>query len=236
MTFQRKTAFFVICIHAILLLFSRQSTSSKKEKKPRLIVETIRLKPKESITQTTVQKAAAPPQKAAVKPCQEKKEKPPPTQAKKKEAAPAKKNTPAKKNAEYAKLIHELEKQLDKIEKGGQKNISHTPTINVPSKISSLQIDRADHSVADEKDLLYNEMLATFLHQAIVLPEYGEVKLKIDIDEEGRVSQVKVIESQSKVNQRYLEKILPSLRFPRPPHHLSKTKKQSYVLTFCNEL
>ena len=72
--------------------------------------------------------------------------------------------------------------------------------------------------------------LAGFLHDALHLPEYGEVKMEITVRPDGSVASVKVLEAQSSKNKSYLEKSLPLLLLPTYDKNM-----RTFVLTFCNE-
>jgi hypothetical protein len=75
------------------------------------------------------------------------------------------------------------------------------------------------------------ETLASFLHGALNLPEFGEVKIALTLRNDGSVEKVVVLFAESKKNRAYLEDHLPKLQFP-----LKLEKGKTFTLTFCNEL
>ncbi len=60
----------------------------------------------------------------------------------------------------------------------------------------------------------YGEALIVFFQNSLDLPEYGEVKLSIEIDAAGHITLVDVLEGKSKENEEFLKKQLPELVCP----------------------
>jgi hypothetical protein len=77
--------------------------------------------------------------------------------------------------------------------------------------------------------LSFEEQLVSYLHEALHLPELGEVKIELTLQKNGTVEKMVVLHAESLKNKTYLEKNLPLLRFP----YLEK--KETLVFTFCNE-
>ncbi len=148
--------------------------------------ETVKASPKKTTSAPAAAPAKTPsPQKA-----------PPPkntatvavTQPSKKPAAP-KKAEPVPQH-----LLEELEASLTKIESKPNK-FSGKKSADVPKFGHSLQIDRLDN--LDSKETEYQMELVSFLHEALHLPEFGEVKMEITVRPDGSVASVKVLEAQS---------------------------------------
>jgi outer membrane biosynthesis protein TonB len=252
----------IIAIHLfflLLLLISPSFAIRKKEHKP-LIVKTIT--PKVPARAAAVEKKSPGPkssapaaQKTAPKtPAPAKKETPAPkttaqkkTPSEKKEPAvaekklskskqpppPAKKNPPQQNRAKISdSLLKELEDSIAKIEnkKPVSKAISPGKALApIPLQIDLLSSDHEDAS-AD-----YSDLLVGYLHQSLSLPDYGEVKIQLSLRQDGSVSKVIVLKTQSEKNKRYLESSLPKLNFPRFEGTYSNKKECTFILTFCNE-
>lgn len=60
----------------------------------------------------------------------------------------------------------------------------------------------------------YPEKLAERLQEKVLLQEPYPVKLELVIHPNGSVLQIKILDSKSKKNERYLKKTLPQLLFP----------------------
>lgn len=131
-------------------------------------------------------------------------------------------------------LLQELEESIAKIEqkadtKGKPEKRQHISPL-------ALQIDTASLDQTNSEEGSYIEMLVGHLHQALQLPEYGEVKIQLSLRQDGSVVKIAVLQAQSKKNKRYLEENLPHLRFPRLEGSLASQKEASFILTFVNEM
>jgi outer membrane biosynthesis protein TonB len=78
--------------------------------------------------------------------------------------------------------------------------------------------------------------IISYLHHALRLPDYGEVKVSITIRPDGTVAKVVVLKAESANNKAYLERELPSLVFPRDVQRLSGDRERVFVVVFCNEV
>jgi outer membrane biosynthesis protein TonB len=126
-------------------------------------------------------------------------------------------------------LLQQLEESLAKIEsspaKSQRKKALHTlPTITLAT--SEEQIG----------DTGFQESIAAYLHQALSLPEHGEVKIELTLRSNGTVAKVIVLRSESEKNKKYLETNLPALQFPVLDGMFSNKKQQTFILTFCSEI
>lgn len=81
----------------------------------------------------------------------------------------------------------------------------------------------------------YIGILVGHLHQLLVLPEYGEVKIRLSLRQDGSVVKLAVLNAQSKENRRYLETTLPHMRFPKLNGAYTNQKECDFILTFLNE-
>ncbi len=135
-------------------------------------------------------------------------------------------------------LIRELEESIAKIENKSDKGTaSRRAPISSKATLAPivLQIDMTDassYSDAGEGD--YTDLLVSHLHQHLSLPEFGEVKIQLSLQQDGTVGKIVVLKAESEKNKKYLESNLPRLRFPRFEGTYAKKKESTFILTFCN--
>ena len=72
-----------------------------------------------------------------------------------------------------------------------------------------------------------------FLHSALDLPDFGEVKMQITVQKDGRVVKVVVLKAESEKNKGYLETHLRQMKLPPLS---GSTHEETFTITFCNEL
>jgi len=58
------------------------------------------------------------------------------------------------------------------------------------------------------------EQIASMLQNALELPEFGEVKIKLQIGRLGTLDNIEILEARSQKNAEFLKKRLPELGFP----------------------
>ena len=168
---------------------------------------------------------SAPKKEPVKKPAPAKKTAPPPPP---KKVMKAKAPPPSESPKIPKKLLQDLEESIAKIE---GKHISKTPSqkkVDVPLPIESEE--------TSDVDLTFHEIIVSYLHEALNLPEHGEVKIELTLRQDGSVAKLIVLKSESEKNKSYLEKSLPSLKFPILDGMFSNKTQQTFILTFCNEL
>jgi outer membrane biosynthesis protein TonB len=121
-------------------------------------------------------------------------------------------------------LLQELEAAFTKIEAKGDKH----KKVTAPPKILPLQIDAAPDDSAD-----YVSLLTEHLHAALHLPDFGEVKIELTLQQDGRVAKLKVLKAESEQNKKYLEARLLHMKLPALT---GKKEEHTFTLTFCNQL
>jgi outer membrane biosynthesis protein TonB len=173
--------------------------------------------------------------------------------SKAKEAAKQK----AKENQELSKMMNSLQRSLSKLEEANLESFKGQKKINVngnvgksgnkdrgeikglnkmPSLIQNLEIDaEIEGDVGDFFDNGYQARLISELKNELKLPDVGEVKAKISIGCEGKISDVEIIYSRSKKNERYLKNTLPCLNFPWFNAFVSASEKKQFSIVFRNE-
>lgn len=148
----------------------------------------------------------------------------------------AKLKAPSVKNPEIPKeLLDELEERIAKIEHKRDK-ISAPVDLSIPKTINK-SLPLAEDDLASDQNLdqafdNYSAYLISHLQQHLQLPDFGEVKVEIVLRPDGSVEKCSVIEAASEKNKKYLEKRLPTLRFPNQGVRIKRP--QVFVLTFCN--
>ncbi|MBS0615157.1 MAG: hypothetical protein JSR58_01225 [Verrucomicrobia bacterium] len=232
---QRKITSAVILIHLFVIMTFLFTPERKAAKPHHVAVRTHLSQPKTPIKTGSVAKAGA-------KPASPKKN-PPKAAAKPKNNASvaAKKKTPKKMVAVDAEKKARPKKspppKVEEPEEIAQTEIAPKPQkrysgpqLDIPAPIGALEIDQksSDHFFAVEGPA---DEFISFLHSALHLPDFGEVKIELTLGEKGVVDKVVVLKSESAKNKAYLEKELPLLKFPNVD-----TKSRTLILTFCNEI
>ncbi|MEX0961949.1 MAG: hypothetical protein WDZ28_03735 [Simkaniaceae bacterium] len=136
---------------------------------------------------------------------------------------PVLKKKPSPKRKEAQKLMASIEKSLQTIE---AKNEMATSPIDLPQKITTLQIDQTP-----KKELNYSERLLGYLQSTLILPEIGDVKVKITINKRGGLENLEILSSESQKNENYLKEALSRENFPS----MIQKKSKSFILTFCHK-
>ena len=102
------------------------------------------------------------------------------------------------------------------------------PELQLPQIIQPKQ---APPAVADPN---YGEYLIAYLQNALDLPEYGDVKAKIEIDRFGQLVKCEILEAKNKKNAEFLKNRLPDLAFPCLNEFGIFDTTQSFTITFRN--
>ena len=141
-----------------------------------------------------------------------------------KEKAAVKKTAPEKAApsqetlAESERALADLAESLKKISEPEETNSARTALV-LPPVLSQNPLKIApkiETSESFETDLApsYEQFLIAYLQTVLDLPEYGEVKIEIEIDRFGNLLRCAVLESRSAKNGEFLKKRLPELSFP----------------------
>lgn len=126
-------------------------------------------------------------------------------------------------------ILKELKDSLKKIEQATSPEQQNLLTF--PKNIQSLQVDQIEESETSDYFLL----LAQSLKEELELPEYGDVKLELTVHNNGRVLKIRVLQTASEINRRYLELNLPKVIFPPFSADFKNEREHTFTLTFCNE-
>jgi outer membrane biosynthesis protein TonB len=130
------------------------------------------------------------------------------------------KPAPVHKPVQEELLLQEIAESLETL---SAETMRTRTALTVPSKVQS-KAEIAPTSL----DPTYGELLIAYLQNELDLPEYGEVKAKIEIDRFGRLIDCQILEAKSAKNAEFLKNRLPELAFPC----LNDT--QSFTITFRN--
>ncbi len=247
----RKICSIVVAAHLLLLCLMAFAVNFKgKKQKKALVVKSIVQNvqptilalptPVKSSSPASKPSAVSPPSPSPPRQLAESKPKKTTLPAPKKEAKKGssaileKKATAQKKPAstETMKLLKELEQSLTRIEKPASSAApsSARSTLQRPLlKIDSLAL------FGEKGDEEYEAALIATLHEELSLPEFGEVKIKLTLQNNGRFVKMEIVGAKNAKNQRYLEEELPRMHFPRFSGALVSRKESAFLITFCNK-
>lgn len=203
-----KIFLWVLIVHVCLTLIN-EPKNEEKEKKHKIIVKNVILQPKKLETKELPKEVEA--KKTKEKICTPKVVSKKPAKKNRLKKKEVKRKAPTKNRKKPdKKLLDALDAQINNLD------VSHSfetkTTLDIPS-LQTLKIDTAPENVTsfneDQKNLL-----ATFFKEKLLLPEFGEVKIKFSIDHKGKVQEFEILESKSEKNRKYLKNTLPELDFP----------------------
>ncbi|HSX11823.1 MAG TPA: hypothetical protein VLF94_08925 [Chlamydiales bacterium] len=216
----KQIALVVFACHflAIFALLCHHLATSRLRPPRPMVVRTLAAQPPPRAPIATPKVTpSAPAKKATPKPAVAK-----PAPAKAKTGIATTKPAPKTKAAPAAEenLLQEIAQSLETL---STETARSRPSITLPSKIAS----KAEIAPL-EVDPTYGEIVIAYLQNELDLPEYGEVRAKIEIDSFGRLTQCQILEAKSTKNGEFLKARLPELTFP---HH---NERQSFTVTFRN--
>ncbi|MDB6081909.1 MAG: tolA [Chlamydiia bacterium] len=113
-----------------------------------------------------------------------------------------------------------------------------------PSKIASLASascvaitsEPTDGSRLTGQERSYEGELVSRLKLSLRLPDYGEVKIKLTLSRQGKVTKVTVISAKSARNKEYVQKMLPSISFPRFGSSFEGKEEHTFQLSLSNDV
>lgn len=167
---------------------------------------------KRLVTKTPLSPASPAPEKKSI-------------QQAKKETLRARKGKPA---PVQESILKEIAESFEAIGKEPKKSV-HKPALSIPGKVISKTQVAEEASIGDAT---YEELLIVFLQNALDLPEYGEVKMEIEIDSFGKLVDCHIIEAKSNKNAKFLNEEIASLNFPVP---LNFDQRHKFTIVFRNQ-
>jgi hypothetical protein len=114
-----------------------------------------------------------------------------------------------------------------------KKTVTPSPKKAVPvAKSVAVPKVEVKQAVAVEKkpELVVPVLPTSFMQQALLLPEYGQVRVEVSIDKNGNLEKFTIIDTKSEKNAEFLKNQLPTLRFP------CLNEAVSLTIVFSNEL
>lgn len=187
---------------------------------------------------TTQMTASAPiQQKTPAKPALSSKPKSPPQQTPKPKptvkSKPAVQNKPTpsivKTKQDPDPILQEIAESLESIT--AKNEISHTKAaLAIPSRVEK----KAEVVEESSIDATYSEELIAFLQNALDLPEYGEVRVRLEIDRFGSLRDCSILDSKSRKNAEFLKNQLPELAYPSFNDFSMADLTQTFTITFRN--
>lgn len=168
-------------------------------------------------------------------------------QKKKQEAEAAAKKIAAEQLAEQErqhKLLADAQERIAKIAGSRDKvtpNKAGTSSLaDLPNAITSLQVDTLPVVKGglplSQREVFYRDELAGRLKLLLRLPEYGDVKVNLTLDRAGKVVKVVIVNAESTVNRKYIEKTLPTLSLPAFGTNFESATEYTFSITLSNEL
>lgn len=88
------------------------------------------------------------------------------------------------------------------------------------------------NSVVEEEKPSYGQTLIAYLQGCLDLPEFGEVKVDLEVDRDGHLVRIEILEEKSKKNSEFLKKRLPELVLPC--FNDSSNETAVFTITFKN--
>ncbi len=125
------------------------------------------------------------------------------------------------------------EKNLLKEIAGSLETLSSEPKKSRPILTLPPQL-RPKAQIESKSDPSYGESLTAFLETALDLPEYGQVRAEIEIDQFGRLISCNILETRSLKNSEFLKTQLPNLIFPYFDDFGITDVSQTFTVVFRN--
>ncbi len=208
-----------VALHLALLgyLGIGKTPSPAALKSQKVLVNTIRLKPRQEVPEAI---ACAP--KPKPKPPNNKSESKPKPKKSKSESKPP---PPPQKNKLSSDQIAKLQKAKNALANMGK--IKPTKK-QAECAIEGLAIDTSDDRYAGQ--------LSKALKSLLVLPEYGAVKIKLTLTRSGKVKKLEIVGSESKVNEKNIEKTLKNAKFSSFGTHFSGEDQHTFIIVLSNDI
>lgn len=215
--------------------------------------------PKKEVKKSTPKPKSKPKAKPKPKP-QSKKPTKPKKEVKKTEAAPKKApeqpkkpkdQTPSKPKvdpqveaakAKRRELLAKAQKSIAQIDTSDTLSAASAVTAvaaAIPGKIESLQVETFPSDGGEQlnsQERSYYDELASRLKLLLRLPEFGEVKIKLTLARSGKYVKVSIVRAESQSNRKYVEKTLPTLKYPAFGNNFSGKDQYTFVISLSNEL
>jgi len=126
-------------------------------------------------------------------------------------------------------LVQALQESIAKIDQNLHKGLWKS-NLETPIAIPTLKIE----SGSCEDRVAYTNELIACLKRSLILPEVGEVRGRLVLQNRGSLKEFRMLSCQSERNQRFLETELGRIRYPSFTGSLKSEKEHLFVVTFSN--
>lgn len=246
----RKTSFLVIVLHVLLIFWmSYFDPSPRLQARPRVVVQTVALSPKKIQKEVPIKverereieelKMEPLPrlEKQAVKAVEVKKiaAKPKTKPKVKNSSLPKKSPEKSKTSVKNRQLLTKAQESIAKIRTDSVKIGANLKELKVPEwTLAKVEPEGAARGSLGE--LSYRSEIAERLRLGLLLPEYGDVNFKLTLTREGRVAKLQVLETKSEKNRLYVEKNIPTLRFPPFGDSFLQDAEHTFTINLSHDL
>lgn len=135
-------------------------------------------------------------------------------------------------------LLADAQKSISKIQQGHDKVIANAAVL--PGSITTLQLETLNANATAEEftpqQRSYYDELESRLKLQLRLPEYGAVKIKLTLERSGRYVKMAIVSAKSAANRAYIEKMLPTLKYPGFGDHFGDKEQYTFVISLSNDL
>lgn len=152
-----------------------------------------------------------------------------PAPVKKAPSTPTKSLKQTQKPVVDAALLGELTKNLEALS-SSQKKKSSSPSISIPQIIAC----KPELENSESQNSSYAENVVALLTSSLDLPEFGAVKICLQIDALGSVISCKILEEKSRKNSEFLKNRLRELTFPCFNDFGLSDSQLEFTVTFRN--
>lgn len=132
--------------------------------------------------------------------------------AKKEPPKPAPKPKSEERARPSQETISKIQENLSKI---STTKLQKPSAVEIPTNLTALAIDNLPDiaETGSSAEMHYRDDLARHLRVYLILPERGEVVIKLSLGRAGNVIKLTVVSAASKANKAYVEKTVPGLSF-----------------------
>ncbi len=138
--------------------------------------------------------------------------------------------------ASAQKSIAKIGQSHDTLAEGSAVSFAST---TLPGRIDNLQVETFREEAAEpltSQEITYYDELASRLKLLLRLPEFGEVKIRLTLTRAGRFVKVSIVRAESNANRKYIEKTLPTVKYPSFGNNFSQMNEYTFVIALSNEL
>lgn len=149
------------------------------------------------------------------------------------------KNTAARQQL-LQKAKENLSKALSTTATSSIKQEQTAASKTAPKLIGELKSDtliaQADSLSGNTRETSYQEELVSRLQTQLQLPEYGTVDIELTLERSGKFIKLKVLRDESVSNRRYIEKNVPTMRFPHFGSSFEGKAEFTFVIRLSNAI